>query len=1612
MCRENCCIDLATRFRFGTAGKEMACEAHGGEGKWYPIDAIGILTRPEDEAFYLARLAEFSSLSASLSSISSSLAASLSSSLSALSTAHSHCLSLLTQAFEAETRRTQQHFHSLQQVLAGLRAQLEGALVHRDWQLSAGLRTVAEGKWQGGKVYVWDGSVELVELVGSCVYRSPVEWEAEEHYAVPDDLENMTYIDLQKAYISDSTQHKTALKSRLDALKAARESCLKHLFSADCESCQALTSHYLSKLVQSGTWDSADSETLLKHTLPWSKSFETAAISASVGLQSRDSGLAIEWLQRTLAVLSAYYSGSALYRACQVQLSRDLMGKGRVGEALQTVEQDRTPETLTQWGELLLRTGELETAKTALKTALRLSEPFSKDWGRCVSALSKAYFQLEKPHKASHLLLELQQTAKDVWRDVQTQANCLHNASLQALAQSEVSDSLEKSLLLRGDQRNRAVVLGYHLLGRQQAVQGLLQDAIGSFQLAKQLAIQLFPSHLPYIQADLVSLTQSEASLVSLEVLYILEEDTPAPLQGIAEVLEQQAKLEAQDWKAAERLYLRAKELTGNCAGLAALYTKQGLRAVAEALWRGRIETLAREQPCSFALADAKLSLAQLISPEAEAIVLSTAACQLYKQQGQRQLELTSRLLAAATLTEHNRLAEAETALGELDEDWSQGWEQLGRVYEKMYRLVEAEDCYWKAEQAGKRQGRDTAGLWLRIGLVRELQGCFPEAIALLSNAECAVEHSLQPLFQTALGRLYRLMGNSAQAEAILTAIPSETAEVCYELGQLYLAENKPDQAQSCLHQAVQTAASRDLRVNALRLLASVQDSPQAAVSLEKAIEIASSGPIGDFRATQSWFSLAELEIEVGHLDSARTFIQSGLEYTVKTLYGRIVEALALATALYLRLNSPWKELSAHLCCLLSAEELDTAKTEAILVGLEVPLPIHAVALVPEVFGASRAPALLQLCQVFLETQEFEDCLCALRLLDLVQLRETQQIQQFYLYAVYFVWLKDWSNADSALQQVTVLTETASIPYYKQKILTLTLILEIRREPDLNQALAMLFSIHSLADKAELQLLLTCSLEIGQSLHAENQLAAAEECWRWAVEAAEQGKLQIYEGEARKALGKLLLRLGIEDEGQEQLEKAGKLTSIDGESCALLGKLYAGQKRLTEAREMYELAVKYNPADLGLLSSLSTLLLDLDEIHLAEEVLQQALQQLTSSSGLITPNSIEACLALGDLYGRLQQPLQEQYIYSLLWHLDLPVQWKRQVTQRLADGFVRLGLSEEAVTVYKEDKERWEREGLDWPAELKHRLGLLYIQCRRFSEAQAVLSPQSGLELYTCGQAYSQVQAYPLAIECLEASLDLLNDQEKCTALKLLGEIYSQQKQWTDANRILQAAFPLTEDLSAVDIQMSLSKISTNQGQLKLASEQLNQAIVGLKKLGENSEVRERLGKCHCRLAQTYERMDRPEEAEIQYIEAVKIWEQSENGTAQLGDLYYNLGVLYQKQRQFSKAEDCFLKELSLQASTEKQADTHHSLGLLYCTIQRYDLAQQHYLQAIHLCSGPAKAESLCGLGKVYRLTSQTKEARDSLEAAVAIYEAAGDGKQAKRVRKLLASLSEVSRGK
>jgi tetratricopeptide (TPR) repeat protein len=1612
MCREATCINPATRFWL--KGREMGCDVHGVEGKWYPISGIGLITSAEDEELYLTRVSTVAHLNESLSSLSASLAAALSSALSALSTAHTHSLALLTKAYEAEIRRTQQHFHILQQAVNAYRAQLEGALLCKNWDMPAGLRTLAENKWEEiGKVYVWDVSVELVELVGNSVYRSPLSLEsALEGQAVNLvlDVDNMQYVDLQKAYsrcLSQPVSHNvpiSKLKSRIEKLKTTRESCLKELLSADCESCQSLTSLYFSSLLQSGLWDVESSEKVLRQALPWSQSFDIAAIAASLGFT--ETPVAITWLQQARAVLTPHYSSTSLCRDVQVQLSRALAGAGNLEAAMQCVAQITESQTLVQHGRLLMLTGQRKAAKTAFKAAIGVSATQSREWGVAMSALAKADFQRGSTKKALQKLLKLDELAKELWLDGRVVANCMHNIALLDLERGQINERLQQSLELRRDMRDTGLVLGYHLLGVQQTLQGLREEALSSLQQARELATDLLPSYMPYLCADILTLETCDVPyyLGIRHHFFIVEELVPDKLRGLGEVLGKQAgRWELQDWQEAERRYVRARELGAYeaCPRLAALYAKHGKRAEAAALWRDQMERVSREQICSFALADAKLALAQLIGPASEAITLSLSAAELYKQLGQVQKRQESSLLVAEMLTDYHRLSEAEALLGELGEvsdDWGGGLQQLGKVYEGLQRLEQAEECYWKAENVEKRYGRDTEDLWLRIALVKEQQYCLPEAISLLST-------SPQPLFQPALGRIYWRIGESAQAEAILLAAIQkfESAEACYELGQLYAEAGKREQACSYFQRALQATENRSLLISALFLLASLQDCDEGAESWKRIIALGSNYPLGDFRVTQSWLALADLESRAGHIDTAKAHILSAIQYTGERLQSHIVEALVLATGCYRRLECQWQELAAHLYSLLLAEKFDTEGVLEVFTVLQAPAPRFL--LTPSEY--SRAPALLSLCNLYMEAQDYVVCLDILAQLENVPLTDLCRLQAVYICAVCFMWLEDWQQANSYLQQALIYAESTYNNHYKRKINILMSLVDVRNEPDLNQALVTLFSIRSQAANEELRLLVACTLFIGQSLHAHHQLEAAEECWRLGVEVAEQSQQRECEVEAREALAKLLLRLGLEEEAEKQVVRVLELTNGKSENCVEMGKIYVKQGRKTDARHMYERALTHVPDDLSVLSTLAALLLDLEDTSAARQVLQRAWDSLTSSPSLLTANTAKDCLLLAELFGQVQQPLQEQYIYSLLWHLDLPAEWQHQITQKLAEVCVRLGLNEEAISVYERDRERV---GGNWPPALRQQLGLLYIQCGRLSDAQTILAPQSGSELFACGQAYNRAQSYTQAISCLESAVEQLSSHEKCAALLLLGDIYRKLSRWTDANRVLQAAFPLADELLAIDIEMSLSRMSSSQGSLVLATTQLGHALLTLESFTKSSEVKERQGKCHSCLAQIYERIDRPEDAKLNYIAAARIWEELGNFTAQLGDVYYNLGALYQKQGQFSQAEHYFLKELALQEPSAKQADTHHSLGLLYCASHRYDKAKQHYIEALDLCDGPAKAETLCGLGKVYRLLSKLKESRESFEAAVALYTAAGEERQAERVRKLLGGLSDVSR--
>lgn len=118
---------------------------------------------------------------------------------------------------------------------------------------------------------------------------------------------------------------------------------------------------------------------------------------------------------------------------------------------------------------------------------------------------------------------------------------------------------------------------------------------------------------------------------------------------------------------------------------------------------------------------------------------------------------------------------------------------------------------------------------------------------------------------------------------------------------------------------------------------------------------------------------------------------------------------------------------------------------------------------------------------------------------------------------------------------------------------------------------------------------------------------------------------------------------------------------------------------------------------------------------------------------------------------------------------------------------------------------------------------------------------------------------------------------------------------------------------------------------------------------------------------------------ERNYSEAERIYKEIlTNDSISTCQVYVNLGLLYLKTKNYSKAESCFFKAIQLDTTLEWP---HRFLGGLYGRLNRYDEAETHYIRAIFLDS--SIIENYLYLGHIYKRTSRYLEAKVNYEMCI-----------------------------
>lgn len=158
---------------------------------------------------------------------------------------------------------------------------------------------------------------------------------------------------------------------------------------------------------------------------------------------------------------------------------------------------------------------------------------------------------------------------------------------------------------------------------------------------------------------------------------------------------------------------------------------------------------------------------------------------------------------------------------------------------------------------------------------------------------------------------------------------------------------------------------------------------------------------------------------------------------------------------------------------------------------------------------------------------------------------------------------------------------------------------------------------------------------------------------------------------------------------------------------------------------------------------------------------------------------------------------------------------------------------------------------------------------------------------------------------------------------------------------------------------------SYQAGDYEVAVKEFRRAI-GLDPYSENAL------KAYDFMAQAYLRLERIEEAEKTYQEAIRLFPTVDSFRLKLGNLYYS-------QQEYNEAEAEYLKAVRLNPSSENL----YSLGQLYLATERYKEAEDKFLRILKI--EPKNYGALYSLGQIHSRQGLYKEAIERFEEAINI---------------------------
>ncbi len=203
---------------------------------------------------------------------------------------------------------------------------------------------------------------------------------------------------------------------------------------------------------------------------------------------------------------------------------------------------------------------------------------------------------------------------------------------------------------------------------------------------------------------------------------------------------------------------------------------------------------------------------------------------------------------------------------------------------------------------------------------------------------------------------------------------------------------------------------------------------------------------------------------------------------------------------------------------------------------------------------------------------------------------------------------------------------------------------------------------------------------------------------------------------------------------------------------------------------------------------------------------------------------------------------------------------------------------------------------------------------------------QESIKHMNAGVEAANTQSFSTAQRELEQALVL--DPTNHQAAYQLGLVYIKQEKWDKAVDALTAAVKYNDKDPMYHYHLGHSYLETQK--LDMARTELERAV----------SLNKRLFKAHYYLGRVHAMQDRPRDAAVEWSEACRL-------NPGFGKPFYELGKLYYNWDYFQEAIQVLVQGAQYSRDPEDTSDVYYQLGLAYDAQKQYDKAVDSFLKSL-----------------------------------------------------------------